>query len=195
MTHLIIISYLLGSIPFGLLFGKLAGVDVRKSGSGNIGATNVNRLLGKKLGIATLICDTGKGFLAMLAAAMLDAPENTVLLCGLAAFLGHLFPLYLGFTGGKGVATALGVFLFLDPAACGIAVAVFVLLVWMSDFVSVGSLGAAAAMPLVLFVMNAPAERIYLALAVAVLIWIKHHQNIGRLLKGEEKSWKTRGQS
>jgi len=131
----------------------------------------------------------------MLAAAMLDAPENTVLLCGLAAFLGHLFPLYLGFTGGKGVATALGVFLFLDPAACGIAVAVFVLLVWMSDFVSVGSLGAAAAMPLVLFVMNAPAERIYLALAVAVLIWIKHHQNIGRLLKGEEKSWKTRGQS
>ncbi len=188
--YLILISYLLGSIPFGLLWGRLAGIDVRAAGSGNIGATNVNRLLGKKFGIATLLCDVGKGILPMIAAAYLGFSENVVLACGLAAFSGHLFPVYLKFQGGKGVATALGIFLYLSPAACAIVVAVFAALVWISGFVSVGSLSATAAMPVILYLFHASTGQIYLALAVAVLIWIKHHQNIARLMRGEENSWR-----
>ena len=113
----ILAAYLVGAVPFGLLFGKLVGTDVRQSGSKNIGATNVSRLLGKKLGAATLICDAGKGFVPMLCAREMGAGGDIVLLCGGAAFLGHLYPVYLGFKGGKGVATALGVFLYLNPMA------------------------------------------------------------------------------
>ncbi len=190
--YLIIISYLIGSIPFGLVFGKLAGIDVRAAGSGNIGATNVNRLLGKKPGIATLLCDAAKGIAPMLAAGYLGAGEDIVLVCGLAAFIGHIFPVYLKFHGGKGVATALGIFLFLNPVACGIAVTIFVFIVWLSGFVSLGSLAAAAAMPLILFLNHGTKNQTYLALAITILIWAKHYQNIGRLVRGREKSWRKK---
>lgn len=193
---LILASYLVGSVPFGLLIGKMAGKDVRTEGSRNIGATNVNRLLGKKFGILTLVCDCMKGYLPMLIGSWLTgaspAGNLVVLGCGLAAVVGHMFPVYLGFRGGKGVATGLGVFLFLSPPAILISLVVFVATVGISGFVSAGSLLASGLMPVWLFFLGAPFVTILTAAAVAGLIWIKHHENIGRLLKGEEKSWKTK---
>lgn len=193
---LIVASYLAGAIPFGLLIGKLAGKDVRTAGSKNIGATNVSRLLGKKLGFATLVCDCLKGYLPMfLAAAVLgDAPDadSIVALCGIAAVGGHMFPVYLGFKGGKGVATGLGVFLYLSPLAILISLGVFVAAVAGSGFVSVGSLLASALVPVWLWLLGQPSVTIVTALVVAALIWFKHHENIARLLKGEEKSWKKK---
>jgi len=189
-------SYLLGSVPFGLLIGKMAGKDVRQEGSKNIGATNVSRLLGKKLGFVTLICDGLKGYLPMLVAASLlkDDPnaEMIVALCGIAAVVGHMFPIYLGFKGGKGVATGLGVFLYLSPLAILISLGVFIVSVALSGFVSVGSLLSSALMVIWLWLLGGSKITMMTAAIVAALIWLKHHENIGRLLKGEEKSWKKK---
>ena len=191
---LILASYLVGAIPFGLLLTKGSGIDIRSQGSKNIGATNVSRLLGKKLGILTLLADIVKGFGPMfLAAQLLDAYSyqiTIIAMCGAASVLGHMFPVYLGFKGGKGVATGLGVFLFLAPWAVLICLAVFVAVVALSGFVSLGSLlGSLAVMP-ALWLLQEPAWKILLAAFVVVMIWIRHHQNIGRLLQGTEKSWK-----
>lgn len=188
----IFLSYLVGSIPFGLILGKAAGIDVRQNGSGNIGATNVSRLVGKKIGAFTLLLDAGKGLLPMLATSGLGADQNTVLLCGVAAFVGHLYPVYLKFRGGKGVATALGVFLYLDPFSVLICAVAFVAVVALSGYVSVGSLTAAALMPVLILVFRGPGNVVWCALVVALLIWVKHRANIGRLLKREEKSWKKK---
>lgn len=189
-----IASYLIGAIPFGLLVGRLSGIDVRKSGSGNIGATNVARLLGKKLGVITLLLDCLKGFLPIfLASHMLPEGPNrdtVILLCGLLAVVGHMFPVYLGFKGGKGVATGLGVFIFLSPVAMGITVAVFVITVALTGFVSAGSLAAAGLGPLWLWLLGEPIGAVITGILISALIWIKHHENIGRLIRGEEKTWK-----
>jgi len=191
----LISSYLLGSIPVGLLLGKCFGVDVRRSGSANIGATNVSRLLGKKLGLATLIGDALKAVLPMVVAGRLLAGhpqgELWIMLCGGAAFLGHLYPLYIGFKGGKGVATALGVFLYLDPLAVLIVFGIFVGIVARWRYVSAGSITAAALMPGLLWLLGASPAKIALGLAIALLIWLKHRTNIGRLLRGEEAKWGT----
>jgi len=211
-ASLIIGAYLLGSVPFGLLFGKLAGVDVRRDGSGNIGATNVGRLLGKKLGLATLAADMLKAVAPMLLAGGLLAGDEfralVVVLCGGAAFLGHLFPLYLGFKGGKGVATALGVFLFLTPWAALGAILVFIVVLLNWGFVSLASLSAALLMPGLIWLLYNPGAveepgtelaaawqtvgpEFLLAVFCALLIWFKHRDNISRLLRGEEKSWRN----
>ncbi|MCJ7602145.1 MAG: glycerol-3-phosphate 1-O-acyltransferase PlsY [Desulfobulbaceae bacterium] len=192
---LILISYLVGSIPFGLLLGKLAGIDVRKDGSGNIGATNVSRLLGKKIGAVTLLLDAGKGLLPMVAAGALGFEQNIVMLCGAAAFIGHLFPLYLKFRGGKGVATALGIFLYLSPLALLICAVAFFVAVFLSGFVSLGSLIAAGLMPAVVFFQHGRGSCFYLAIFICLLIWIKHRSNIVQLMHGEEKSWKKKKES
>lgn len=193
----LLVSYLTGAIPFGLLFSRLAGKDVRKEGSGNIGATNVNRVLGKKLGVLTLLCDVAKGFFPVFAASLLlpmdDNWELFVGLCGLAAVLGHMFSIYLGFKGGKGVATALGVFLFFSPWAIGIALLLFIAVVGISGFVSAGSLAAAGMIPFLILMLGGSLSTFFCAAVIAVLIWIKHSSNIGRLRRGEEKSWKTKG--
>ncbi len=188
-------AYLLGSIPFGLVIGRLAGVDVRSQGSRNIGATNVSRLLGKKLGLLTLACDCLKGFLPMALAATLPAEqpgqrEMVVAATGVAAVLGHMFPVYLGFRGGKGVATGLGVFLYLSPPAILISLFLFVASVALSGFVSVGSLLASALIPLWLHLLGATSLQVGTAAVVAALIWYKHRENISRLRQGTEKSWK-----
>ena len=191
----ILVSYLVGSIPFGLLIGRLVGADVRLEGSGNIGATNVGRVLGKKLGVLTLFCDVAKGFLPVWAAALL-LPETTaareliVVLCGLAAVMGHMFPLYLKFKGGKGVATALGVFLFVSPGSIMVTLIIFLAAVSCSGYVSAGSLIASALLPLWLWMLGEPPQVLLVAVVIALLIWGKHHSNIGRLLRGEEKGWK-----
>lgn len=189
-----IIGYLLGSIPFGLVIGKLVGADVRNEGSKNIGATNVSRVLGKKLGFLTLVCDGLKSIVPMMLAAKFlpesETKELMIAFTGVMAVVGHMFPVYLKFRGGKGVATGLGVFLYLSPAAIGISLLVFLASVALSGFVSVGSLLASGLIPLWLFILGASKTTIVAATCVAVLIWIKHHENIGRLLKGQEKSWK-----
>ena len=183
---LIVFAYLLGSVPVGVLLARMKGADPRKVGSGNIGATNVMRAAGKTTGALTLAGDILKGLLPVVVAFVLGEPAMVVAAVGLAAFLGHLFPLFLKFKGGKGVATALGVYLALDPFAVVITVIVFVLVLLKWRFVSLGSLVGVAAMPLLLYLLNAPDYYIYLALVIAALIFIKHKDNIRRLLAGTE---------
>lgn len=193
---LLVLSYLVGAIPFGLVVGKFAGVDVREHGSKNIGATNVSRILGKKFGLVTLVLDVGKGLLPIAcASAILGESEEARLYasaCGVLAVVGHMFPVYLGFRGGKGVATGLGVFLYLSPLAIGVSLAVFIGAVALSGFVSVGSLLASGLFPLWLYLLGAEKNLILAALIIAALIWFKHRQNIVRLLQGKEKSWKKK---
>ncbi len=191
-----VFGYLLGSIPFGLVISKMVGVDVRTQGSRNIGATNVNRVLGKKLGFITLICDCLKGLLPMYLASVVlpesETKELVVALTGLMAALGHMFPIYLKFRGGKGVATGMGVLLYLSPAAIAISLVVFVATVALTGFVSAGSLLASGLIPLWLYCLGASKTTIGVATGVALLIWLKHHENISRLLHGKEKSWKNK---
>ncbi len=192
----LLLSYLVGAIPFGLVIGKIVGADVREQGSKNIGATNVSRVLGKKLGFLTLLCDLSKGLLPMAIASHF-LPENDqkmiwVSMCGVAAVVGHMYPIYLGFKGGKGVATGLGVFLFLSPISIAISLLIFIGAVWFSGYVSAGSLAASALIPLWLLLFGAHWVVILAAAIIALLIWVKHHENIGRLIRGEEKSWKKK---
>lgn len=193
---LLLASYLLGAIPFGLLFSRAVGKDVRQEGSGNIGATNVNRVLGKKLGILTLLCDVAKGFFPVFLASYFLPPTESagliVALCGLATVLGHMFSVYMGFKGGKGVATALGVFLFFSPLAVLFVMLVFIAVVYFSGFVSAGSLAASACIPLCLWLLGSSMPVLLVACSIALLIWLKHSSNINRLRRGEEKSWKTK---
>ncbi len=188
------LSYLIGAIPFGLLLSTKTGVDIRSHGSGNIGATNVARLLGKKLGIITLLLDVAKGFVPMWLTAVVagDAPGSSLMvaLAGVLAVLGHMYPVYLGFKGGKGVATGLGVFLFLSLPAVFLSLLLFLAAVYFTGFVSVGSLLAAAAMPIWLQLLGEPVWKLFVAAFIAIMIWIKHRPNIHRLLEGTEKSWK-----
>lgn len=186
-------AYLLGSIPFGLILAKLfGGSDVRKEGSGNIGATNVARVIGPLAGTLTLLLDAGKGTAAVLLAMRLSHDSAAwMMIAGLAALVGHCFPFWLKFKGGKGVATAAGVFLVLSPLAFLGAVILFVLVVAFWRYVSLGSISAATAMPLLLYFLWAPHHAPPLviafgALAAAALIVYKHGRNIQRLMEGVE---------
>ena len=190
----IFLSYLAGAIPFGVLLSRSSGIDIRNQGSGNIGATNVARLLGKKMGLITLLCDVAKGFIPIFCTALaVQADPNRALilaLSGAATVLGHMFPVYLRFHGGKGVAAALGLVLYLAPWAVALVLSVFLATVRFTGYVSAGSLAGAASMPLWLLVLGGEPWQIALAFFVALMIWIKHRENISRLLKGTEKSWK-----
>ncbi len=186
-------AYVLGSIPFGLILAKLfGGTDVRKGGSGNIGATNVARVVGPVAGILTLILDVAKGSAAVLLAAELSQVSATwMMIAALAALVGHCFPVWLKFKGGKGVATAAGMFLVLCPLAFLGSVILFVLVVAFWRYVSLGSISAAAAMPLLMYFFWAPRHAPPLvitfgSLAAAVLIVCKHAGNIRRLAQGVE---------
>lgn len=190
---LILFAYLFGSIPWGLILVKqFAARDVRDSGSGNIGATNVRRVAGTGLGIATLAGDVAKGFLPVYLAILLEAARPAggdlfVGTVGICAFLGHLFPLYLkGRGGGKGVATGAGAFAAISPAAVGVALLVFILFVCISSRASVGSMAGGAVMPLGIW--EATGSGIYAGCAglVSVLILFRHYGNIRRLLSGKE---------
>jgi len=190
-------SYLLGSIPFALVFSLPQGVDPRKEGSKNPGATNVARLLGKKWGILTFLGDAGKGILALLLASYFlkdsHLPKEVILAgVGFFAVLGHLFSIFLKFKGGKGVATTIGVFLFLAPKAMLTGLIIFFIAVALSGFVSVGSLLTTLILPFLIHLFGYPKAYVISSAALTVLIWIKHKDNIKRLLRGEEKSWKKR---
>ena len=186
-------AYLLGSIPFGLILAKLFGVgDVRKAGSGNVGATNVARVAGPLAGILTLVLDAAKGAAAVwLAARFANESAAWMTFAGLAALAGHCFPVWLRFRGGKGVATAAGMFLVLCPPALMGSVLVFILVVVFSRYVSLGSIAAAAAMPLLIYLLWAPRHAPPLivtfgAFAAAILVVYKHDANIQRLVEGRE---------
>ena len=192
-------AYLLGSIPFGLLVGKLlGGADVRAAGSGNIGATNVARVAGPLAGILTLLLDAAKGALAVVLAARLSDQSSTwMMIAGLCALVGHCFPIWLGFHGGKGVATAAGVFLVLCPPALLGSVILFVLVVAYWRYVSLGSMSAAAAMPLLIYFFWAPHHAppyavTFGSLAAALLIVYKHDANTQRLVQGDEPKFSFR---
>jgi len=185
-------SYVLGSIPFGYLLVRIfKGEDVRTSGSGNIGATNVARK-SPALGAATLLLDAAKGLAAVLVARVMFGGPHQQLIMTTAAFfavVGHLFPVWLKFRGGKGVATSVGVFLALAPKTLLVALALFVALVAVFRYVSLGSIIAAAAFPLIAYALHnyhsSPATLAAMC-AIAVLIIIKHRENIRRLLAGTE---------
>lgn len=192
---IVVLAYLLGSIPFGLILARVfLDTDVRQIGSGNIGATNVLRTGSKKLGIATLLLDAGKGFAAVSLAHVLagSEPRAAALLPALAAvsaMLGHIFPVWLKFKGGKGVATGVGVFLALVPKAVLIVLGVFVLIFAASRYVSLASIIATAAFPAVSYFYIRETRNVVLMpfiVAASLLIIVKHHQNIRRLLSGTE---------
>src|SRR5271154_3064993 len=194
-----VVAYLLGSIPFGLLVGGvLGGRDVRKAGSGNIGATNVSRVAGPFAGILTLLLDAAKGSVAVLAAARLTEDSAVwMIVAGICALLGHCYPLWLHFKGGKGVATAAGVFLVLCPLAMLSALAVFILVVAFWRFVSLGSLAAAAAIPLLMYFLWAPHHAPPLvvtfgSLGISALVIYKHDANMQRLVEGTEAKFSFR---
>lgn len=180
-----IASYLLGSVPFGLVITKLMGLgDVREIGSGNIGTTNVLRTGSKSAAVATLVLDAGKGAIAVLIARAI-AGEGAAQLAGFAAFLGHLFPIWLGFKGGKGVATFLGTLLALAWPIGLMCCGAWIVAVLLTKISSASALVASAAAPLFLW-MYGPQNMIGLALALAALVWLRHAANIGRLLSGTE---------
>jgi acyl phosphate:glycerol-3-phosphate acyltransferase len=184
---LVIFAYLLGSIPTGLVLSKaLAGIDPRQGGSRNIGATNVMRTAGKALGAITLIGDVLKGVIPVCIVLLLERGEAWVAAAGLAAFLGHCFPIYIGFKGGKGVATALGIYLPLTPLAVLVNVFFFAGALGVTRMVSVGSILAAIAMPLLIWLGRYPLPYLILSICVDAIIIYRHKENIKRLMKGKE---------
>ena len=193
---LAVVAYLLGSIPFGLILVRVVrGEDVRLTGSGNIGATNVARSGGAKLGIATLLLDALKGYIAVRIAVMASHRNSGVdvglaaSLAALCAILGHVFPAWLKFRGGKGVATAVGAFVGLAPRAVLIVLAIFLVIVLISRYVSLGSIVASAVFPLLAFFLyrsESSLAGLAVMLGASLLIILKHKTNIRRLLDGTE---------
>jgi acyl phosphate:glycerol-3-phosphate acyltransferase len=190
----VLIAYLVGAIPNGLLLARLKGVDIRKVGSGNIGATNVLRAVGKPWGIATFALDALKGYLPAALLPGLFAPGGqdpsflSPVLCGVAAILGHNFPVYLKFKGGKGVATSAGVLLAIAPAAVGVGLAAWLLLFFATRYVAVASIGAAVVIPVAGWFLYARRGALVPAVLtlLGLLVVARHASNIRRLLDGTE---------
>jgi glycerol-3-phosphate acyltransferase PlsY len=190
---LLLAAYLLGSIPFGLLFARLfAKKDIREVGSGNIGATNVMRVAGLLPGILTLAVDAGKGALAVLLMAHFTQHDaKSMMLAAIFALLGHCYPLWLRFKGGKGIATGLGVFTALCPFAGIGSLAIFIVVVLTWRFASLGSIAAAASMPLLVYLFWAPGHApplviVFGTLFLTALVIFKHDANLQRLVQGTE---------
>lgn len=185
----IIVTYLLGAVPYGLVFGYcFCGIDPRYAGSHSIGATNVARLCGLPWGIATLACDILKGALPMAFALWLNPDGVFLTFVGLAAVLGHVFSCFMGFKGGKAVATSIGVMLPLAFCPLLIACMVCVVIIWRSGFVSLGSLALVTMMPILLFLFGLW-KYIVLSVCIMALVFWKHSANIQRLICRNEKPW------
>lgn len=193
-------GYLLGSIPVGLVLSKLfTNIDPRRMGSKNIGATNVFRTAGKALGVLTLMGDLAKGLIPILMAIWWPVQDQWGLpkdfwisMVGFAPFLGHLFPIFLGFKGGKGVATALGIYLVISPIAVALEFILFSVLVWKWRFISLGSIACALTIPLLVAFFRSDSPFYFiLSILIAALILYRHQSNIARLLQGTEHKWKV----
>lgn len=181
------LGYLIGSIPFSFLVARLFGVtDVRKVGSGNVGATNVMRSAGKFPGVLALVLDGSKGAVTVLLARALLASESGVCLAGVFAVLGHLFPVWLGFRGGKGVATGAGLFIPLAPLALSVSVVAFIITLAVFRYVSLASIVASLGLPVAAHFLGASPEVVLTALVAALMVVGKHHANCGRLIRGVE---------
>ncbi len=195
------LAYLCGSIPFALLAGKANSIDLRKQGSGNLGATNVFRTLGWKIGVAVFLADAAKGALPVLfLPPRIDSPRDPVvwaIATGVAAIAGHVRPVFLKFgKGGKGVATAAGVFLALAPIPMLVAFAVFVAVVLSTGYVSLGSLISAVLLPILLAVTTGSASPLFaVSVVIAAFVFWTHRANIGRLRRGEENRFGKRGRA
>jgi len=202
LTILLVLSYLLGAFPSSIVYGKVfRRVDVRKHGSGNAGGTNAWRVLGWKIGLPVMLTDVAKGALASLLIARI--PLGTLpfefsivaLLCGVAALLGHVFPVYTGFRGGKGVATGAGMLLVNAPIPVACALGVFALALFLFGKVSLGSILAAISLPITIVLINRLTSINYsmlllgLTIALALFILYTHRSNIQRLIRGEEKGF------
>jgi glycerol-3-phosphate acyltransferase PlsY len=201
----ILASYLLGSIPAAYIAGKAKNVDLRKHGSGNLGATNVFRVLGPKIGLAVFAFDMAKGAFPVLyfpqwvPAADVPGQDPVIyaIICGVAAIVGHVRPIYLKFgKGGKGVATAAGVFLALAPLQTLLTLLIFAAVVLISGYVSLGSLTAAVALPILLAVMIGVRSPLFvISIIIATFVFWTHRANIGRLRRGEEHRFGKRGRA
>lgn len=189
----IVASYLLGSIPFSFLVARLRGVDVRTVGSGNVGATNVMRSAGKAAGIAAFVLDAGKGAVAALIARRFAPGHVLPSLAAVAAIVGHMYPVWLRFRGGKGVATGAGAFLPLAPLATGAGFAAFALVALVTRYVSLGSMAGAVVLPAAAAALGAPLPVWSAAAAMAALIVWKHRGNLKRLGDGTESRMRSRG--
>lgn len=182
-----IVGYVLGSIPFGLLITRVAGLgDIREIGSGNIGATNVLRTGRKDLALATLLLDSFKAGLAVLLMTWLSGDRNVGLVAGAIAFLGHCYPVWLGFKGGKGVATYAGLLVFASPLALAVGAPIWLGLFALTRISSLAALVAAAAVPLGAYLLGETQFAALALLALSVLVFWTHRENIKRLLKGTE---------
>jgi acyl phosphate:glycerol-3-phosphate acyltransferase len=192
-------SYLLGSIPFGYLAGRIAGIDIRKCGSGNVGATNVTRTLGKGYGYPVFVADFLKGFgavkMSMLIATGLQPEWNSSEMFGIVAaissVIGHSFPVWLRFKGGKGVATSAGALFGLAPIAALVGAAIWILTFWFTRYVSVASIAAAAALPFIILMTTwlsrtAGKSLFYSSLCLAAVVIWRHRSNLSRLMRGTE---------
>ena len=191
-------AYFLGAVPFGKIIAKMGGqIDITQRGSKNIGATNVARELGLKWGAITLVCDMLKGLVPILVFSIIfytgDLSSQLALaVISLCPLLGHQFSIFMGFKGGKGVATALGVYMALSPLACVLGLLVFLLVVLKWDFVSLGSMISAGSVPIFLTLLNQPKPLILTSVIMAALIYFRHGDNILRLVNGEETKWRQR---
>ena len=194
-------SYLIGSIPFGLLASKLKGTDIREHGSGNIGATNVLRTLGKPIGIAVLILDVLKGFAPVKGAfhlihlPLFEAHPLLGMGCAIAAIYGHNFPVWLKFKGGKGIATSAGALLALLPVPLGIALGTWIIVFLLSRYVSLASIIASISIPVSVALLSPSAPILIFTIALAALAIWRHHANIKRLLVGTENRFDRKSKS
>ena len=191
ICYLPLLAYIIGTFPTGLIISKLHGVDVTKQGSGNIGATNIARTLGKKAGLITLLFDALKGYFAVLLASSLTDNTNIYFLCGMMAVLGHCFSVPKILKGGKGVATSIGVLLSLDPLAGAGDFAVFIVTFLFSRYVSLSSIMGSLSAPIIFHLTGNEKDSTLIIGLIALTVIIKHHENIERLVKGEEKRFAT----
>ena len=188
MTAAIIVAYLLGSIPFALLLARRWGTgDPRTLGSGNLGAANVLRASGVRVGVIVALLDAGKGAASVALAMRMGGGPMAPAAAGFAAIVGHIYPVWLKFKGGKGVATACGAFSVLTPVAVPPALAVFLVSVWATKYVSLGSILATIALPSIAYATGAPAATLAAAWAAAALILFRHRGNVARLRGGTER--------
>ena len=191
----VVIAYVFGSLPCGVWLGKgVKNIDIREYGSKNSGATNAYRILGPKYGIMVLILDALKGYIPLYIASLFDIGGIYIILLGLVAILGHTFSFFLQFKGGKGVATSLGVFLFLMPKVVGILVLVFILVVGISKYISLGSVVCAALLPILAYFMpvrdsSTRIPLVIISLIVGIFVIYKHKANIQRLMEGKENKF------
>jgi len=193
MTFVVLSAYAIGSVPFALLLTRrLTAYDLRHVGSGNVGAANVVRVSGVAAGVLVALLDIGKGVLSVAIARYFSSQPLTHAAAGLAAIVGHIYPVWLRFRGGKGVATACGVFSMLTPLAIGPALSIFALTVWLTKYISLGSVLASLALPAAAYAVGSPPSVVMAALAAAVLIVFRHRSNLERLARGRERRFGAR---